>query len=113
MRVVRSDGELLMIDNGGVMGKNVRPAGGALGGRSAAATLTLIAPREQLPLIPTLEEAVTSQGCLAAASRAPNGAGLVMRILSDDAGSLVRGIEAAFHIAGAAAKGVELARRRK
>ncbi len=113
LRVVRPDGKLLMIDHGGVSGKNMRPAGGAFGGRSAAATLTLIAPREQLPSISALEDAVACLGCLAAASSAPNDAGLVMRILGDDAGSLARGIEAAFHIAGAAAKGVELARRRK
>ncbi|MCR6735369.1 MAG: urease accessory protein UreD [Afipia sp.] len=113
LRVVRPDGKLLIVDNGCVVGRDVRPAGGALGGRGAAATLTLIAPREKLPVISKLEEAVTRQGCLAGASSAPNGAGLVMRILGDDAGSLARGMEVAFHVAGAAAKGVELARRRR
>jgi urease accessory protein len=113
LRVVRPDGKLLMIDNGCIAGRDVQPAGGAFGGRRAAATLTLIAPREKLPGISMLEEAVTRQGCLAGASTAPNGAGLVMRILGDDAGSLVRGMEVAFHVAGAAAKGVELARRRR
>jgi urease accessory protein len=113
LRVVRPDGKLLMIDNGGLTGRDLRPAGGALGGRSASATLTLIAPQERLPSVATLEKAVTCQGCLAGASGAPNGAGLVMRILGDDAGALVRGMEAAFLIAGAAAKGAELVRRRK
>jgi urease accessory protein len=113
LRVVRPDGKLLVVDNGCLAGKELRPAGGALGGRKAAATLTLIAPPERLPSISVLERTVAAQGCLAGASRAPNGAGLVMRILGEDAGSLVRGMEAAFHVAGAAAKGLELARRRR
>lgn len=113
LKIIRPDGKVLMIDNGCIAGSDLQSTGGALGGRSAAATLTLIAPRERLPSISTLEEAATGPGCLAGASSAPNGAGLVMRILTEDAGSLVRGMEAAFHVAGAAAKGVELARRRK
>jgi urease accessory protein len=113
LKVVRPDGKLLMIDNGCVAGRAVGPAGGALGGRSVAATLTLIAPPERLPIISVLEKAVTAQGCLAGASRAPNAAGLVMRILGEDAGSLVRGMESVFHVAGEAAKGGELARRRR
>lgn len=113
LKVVRPGGKLLMMDSGCLKGGDLRPKGGALGGRSASATLTLIAPQEKLPSIASLEKAVTGQGCLAGASSAPNGAGLVMRMLGDDAGSLVRGMEAAFHVAGAAAKGANLARRRK
>jgi urease accessory protein len=36
-----------------------------------------------------------------------------MRLLAPDGGTLVRGIEAAFHVAGRAALGVGLAARRK
>jgi urease accessory protein len=36
-----------------------------------------------------------------------------MRLLAPDGGALIRGIEAAFHIAARAALGMELAPRRK
>ena len=54
-----------------------------------------------------------STGCLAGASAAPNEAGLVMRMLAHGGGELMRGLKVAFHVAGSAAAGTALARRRK
>src|SRR6202041_2174316 len=49
----------------------------------------------------------------AAAFAGPTCRGTAMRLLAPDGGTLVRGIEAAFHVASRAALGVELAPRRK
>jgi hypothetical protein len=44
---------------------------------------------------------------------APTRARIAMRLLAPDGGTLVRGIEAAFHVASRSAPGAELAPRRK
>jgi urease accessory protein len=110
-RILRPDGGILLLDRGSIRGDDAQD--GALGDMAAAATVVMIAPPEKLPDIKMLTEAADRCGCLAGASSAPNGAGLVMRILAPDGGALARGMEAAFHVAARAALGVELARRRK
>ncbi|WP_454643772.1 urease accessory protein UreD [Bradyrhizobium liaoningense] len=111
LRVMRPDGRMLLRDSGRIAGEQFLK--GPLGTMAATATALLVAPKERLPSIALLARAVDACGCLAGASEAPNSAGLVMRILAPDAGALARGIEAAFHVAAAAALGVQLARRRK
>jgi urease accessory protein len=86
---------------------------GALGGMAAAGSVLMIAPSGQLADIAEIEAAADSSGCLAGVTAAPNRAGLAMRLLALDGGTVVRGIEAAFHIAARAALGVDLAFRRK
>ncbi|MGA7805755.1 urease accessory protein UreD [Bradyrhizobium sp.] len=110
-RILRPDGRLLLQDFGRLRGDELR--NGSLGPLAAAATILVIAPPDRLPAMAVMELSADRLGCLAGASLAPNGAGLVMRILAPDGGTLARALEAAFHVAGRAALGTELARRRK
>ena len=80
---------------------------------SAACSVLVIAPPDRLADIAEIEAAADKSGCLAGVTAAPNHAGLAMRLLAPDGGTLVRGIEAVFHVASRAALGVELAPRRK
>jgi urease accessory protein len=112
-RVMRPDGELLVSDRGSVGGDELAADCGALGGMAAAASALMIAPPDQLPEIAAIEAAVDSCGCIAGATSAPNGAGISMRLLAPDGGTLIRGIEVAFHVGARAALGVDLAPRRK
>jgi urease accessory protein len=111
--IVRPDGEPLVSDRGSVDGDEFAADCGALGGMAAAAFVLMIAPPDRLPDIAAIEAAADDCGCLAGATTAPNGAGIAMRLLASDGGTLVRGIEAAFHTAARATLGVELAPRRK
>ncbi|MGY4303291.1 urease accessory protein [Bradyrhizobium sp. USDA 4369] len=110
LRIRRPDGRLLLQDAGRISGEDLQ---GALGRFAAAANLVLIAPPDRLPPVKELQQAADRCGALAGASAAPNGAGLVLRVLAPDGGSLSRAMEAAFHVAAAGALGVALARRRK
>ena len=65
------------------------------------------------PMPPKLKLSLAFQPTAAGASAAPNDAGVAMRILAKDGGTLARGIEAAFHAASRAALGIDLVRRRK
>jgi urease accessory protein len=111
--IVRPDGKPVIFDRGNVRGEDLRSGCGALGGMAAAGSLLMIAPPGQLPDVAEVEEAADDCGCLAGVTAAPNHAGIAMRLLAPDGGTLVRGIEAAFHIAARAALGTELAVRRK
>jgi urease accessory protein len=113
MRVLRPDGTRLVVDAGAIGGGELAALFGALGGMAAAATLLVMAPPDRCPDIAQIEAAADRSGCLAGASAAPNGAGIAMRLLAPDGGTLARGVEAAFHVAAEAALGVALARRRK
>lgn len=110
LRVLRPDGRLLLHDTGRVGGDDLH---GALGPFAAAANLVLVAPRDRLPEAKALQQAADACGAMAGASRAPNEAGLVLRILAPDGGTLSRAMDAAFHVAAEVALGVTLARRRK
>jgi urease accessory protein len=112
-RIMRPDGDLLISDRGSVRGDEIVANCGALGGMTAAGSVLMIAPPDQRAEIADVEAAADACGCLAGATTAPNGAGIAMRLLAPDGGTLIRGIEAAFHIAARAALGVDLAPRRK
>ncbi|MGL5167007.1 MAG: urease accessory protein UreD [Afipia sp.] len=112
-RILRPDGMRIVSDVGGICGEELSERYGALGGMACAATVVVIAPPDRLADTASLEAAADRCGCLAGATAAPNQAGLAMRLLAPDGGTLARGIEAAFHVAGQAALGIELARRRK
>jgi urease accessory protein len=112
-RIMRPDGQRLVIDRGSIVGSDLAGNGDALGGMSAACSVLMIAPPDRLADIAEIEAVADQRGCLAGVTAAPNGAGLAMRLLAPDGGTLVRGIEAAFHVASRAALGVELAPRRK
>jgi len=111
LKITRPDGRLLVQDIGRIRGEALH--GGALGPMAASATVVVIAPSGRLAKVEEMERAADNCLCLAGCSPAPNGAGQVMRILAPDGGALARGMEAAFHVAGGAALGVDLARRRK
>jgi urease accessory protein len=111
LTVSRPDGRLLMKDLGAIDGEELR--NGALGQMRAAGNLVLIAPPDRLPALADIEQAADHCGSLAGCSLAPNGAGLVLRLLAPDGGALARALDAAFHVAVNAALGVALARRRK
>lgn len=110
-RILRPDGRLLLQDYGQISGDELR--NGPLGTMAASASALIIAPPDKLPGIKLLAQALDQTGCLAGASEAPNEAGLVIRIMAPEGGTLARGLEAAFHAAGSAALGAELTRRRK
>jgi len=112
-RVTRPDGQRLVVDRGSIGGNDLSGNGDALGGMSAACSVLMIAPPDRLADIAEIEAAADRCGCLAGVTAAPNHAGLAMRLLALDGGTLVRGVEAAFHVASRAALGVELAPRRK
>jgi urease accessory protein len=112
-RVTRPDGQRLVVERGSLCGNELSGNGDALGGMSAACSVLMIAPPDRLAEIEEIEAAADRCGCLGGVTAAPNGAGLAMRLLAPDGGTLVRGIEAAFHVASRAALGVELAPRRK
>ena len=104
---------LVVVDRGSIGGNELSAGCGALGGMAAACSVIVIAPPDRLADIAEIEAAADQCGCLAGATTAPNRAGLAMRLLAPDGGTLIRGIEAAFHVASRAALGVELAPRRK
>jgi urease accessory protein len=112
-RIMGSDGRLVVSDRGSVRGEDLSANCGALGGMAAAGSVLMIAPPDRLPDIAEIEAAADACGCLAGVTATPNRAGLAMRLLSPDGGSLIRGIEASFHVASRAAIGVDLAPRRK
>jgi urease accessory protein len=112
-RITRPDGRLLLSDRGSVGGEELAAGCGALGGMAAAGSVVMIAPPDRLADIAEIEAAADACGCLAGVTAAPNQAGLAMRLLAPDSGTLIRGIEAAFHIAARAALDVDLALRRK
>jgi len=112
-RILRPDGTRLLADAGDIAGHDLAARFGALGGMAACATVLIIAPARRCPDLAELEAAADRNGCLAGASAAPNNAGVALRLLAGDGGTLARGIEAAFHVAAAAALGVTLTRRRK
>jgi len=112
-RIVAPDGRLLVSDRGSVRGEELSASCGALGGMAAAGSVLMIAAPDRLADIAEIEAAADACGCLAGVTAAPNQAGLAMRLLAPDSGSLIRGIEAVFHIAVRAALGVGLAPRRK
>jgi urease accessory protein len=112
-RIIRPDGTPLISDRGAVCGEELSASCGALGGMAAAGSVLMIAPPHRLADIAAIEAAVDACGCLAGVTAAPNGAGLAMRLLAPDSGTLTRGIETAFHLAARAALGVDLAPRRK
>jgi len=112
-RIMAPDGRLLVSDRGSVRGEELSTSCGALGGMAAAGSVLMIAAPDRLADIAEIEAAADACGCLAGVTAAPNQAGLAMRLLAPDSGTLIRGIEAAFHIAARAALGVELAPRRK
>jgi urease accessory protein len=111
LKITRPGGRLLVQDIGRIGGEELTQ--GALGSMAAAASLLLVAPRDRCPSLQEMGQAADRHGCLGGCSLAPNDAGLVMRILAPDGGALARAMEAAFHVAGRAALGAELARRRK
>jgi urease accessory protein len=111
LAVSRPDRRLLLKEFGTIDGNELH--NGALGPWAAAANLLLIAPEARWPARQELEQAADRSGALGGCSVAPNGAGLILRILAPDGGTLARALDAAFHVAARAALGVALARRRK
>lgn len=112
-RIMRPDGRLAVSDRGSIRGDDLSASCGALGGMAAAGSVLMIAPPDRLADIAEIEAAADACGCLVGVTAASNRAGLAMRLLAPDGGSLIRGIEAAFHIGARAALGVDLAPRRK
>jgi urease accessory protein len=112
-RIMRPDGTRVVVDRGSIGGSDLSGTSDALGGMTAVCSVLVIAPPDRLADIADIEAVADQCGCLAGVTAAPNQAGLAMRLLAPDGGTLVRGIEAIFHMASRAALGVELAPRRK
>jgi urease accessory protein len=112
-RISRPDGKQVVVDRGSVCGDDLSGSSGGLGGMSAVCSVLMVAPPGRLADVAALEAAADQCGCIAGVTAAPNRAGLAMRLLAPDGGTLVCGIEAVFHMASRAALGVDLAPRRK
>ena len=113
IRIMRPNGKPVIFDRGSVRGKDISDDCGALGGMTAAGSVLMIAAPDRLPDVAEIEAAADRCGCLAGVTAAPGRAGLAMRLLAPDGGTLVRGIEVAFQMAARAMLGVDLAPRRK
>jgi urease accessory protein len=107
-------GRLLLADRAMVFGPDVIEGSALLGqGARAFGNALILAPAERLVDPRALETAVDALGCLAAASAAPHGAGLAVRLLAPDGGQLARALDLVFSLAAEAMLGFRPARRRK
>jgi urease accessory protein len=112
VRVRDAAGRLRLSDRGGVDGTALGGAG-VLGGWRAWGLLLVLAPPDLLPDPAAVEAAAEAAGCLAGASLAPGGAGLAVRLLGPEGGTLGRCVAALAAGAAVALAGCRLAARGK
>ncbi|ACB79310.1 Urease accessory protein UreD [Methylorubrum populi BJ001] len=85
-----------------------------MGGHRAYGTMVVLGAPEDARLAgPLLRQASDTAGCLTGVSVLPNGAGLGLRLLAPDGGTLSAGMEAVFRIVFEALSGCGPGRRRK
>lgn len=108
------DDRLLVCDRASVRGEELLGPGSLLGPAGGAyGTAYLLGPRDRLPTPEAIETTLDEVGCHAGASLLPNGAGLGVRMIAANGGSITRGVEAVFALGGEAMLGFAPARRRK
>jgi urease accessory protein len=105
-------GIVRLSDRGGINGAALRGPG-VLGSWRAWGLLLALGPAALLPSPEALEAAAEAAGCLAAASAAPNGLGLALRLLGPDGGTLGRCLSALAADAAVSLAGCQLVVRGK
>ncbi len=112
--IVRNlEAAVLMVDRGAIEGAAFLAHASPVGRFRAAGTMLLCGPHADRLDPVDAEACLHRRGCMGGVTAAPNGAGMAIRILAPDGGTLSRGLEAAFALAFEAALGVPPARRRK
>lgn len=106
-------GTALVRERSRITGEDFQDPASPLGVWRAYGTLLVLAPASCLPDPAEIQAATDRAGCWAGLSPLPNAAGLGLRLLAPDGGTLAAGLEAAAGRAFAALAGLEPARRRK
>lgn len=113
LEITDRSGRRLVTEQALVNGEEFAGPFSSLGIYRAYGSMLIFASRDALPDIDALHNAISVADCLGGASQLPNGAGLALRLLALEGGSLARGLDAAFGIAFEALTGVKPGRRRK
>ncbi|WP_419829963.1 urease accessory protein UreD [Methylobacterium sp.] len=108
-----SDGAVLVRERACITGTDFQDPASPLGPWRAYGALVILGPSSCMPGSEAVQAAADSTGCWTGLSPLPNGAGLGLRLLAPDGGTLAAGLEAAAGRAFAALTGLEPARRRK
>ncbi|MGU3284712.1 urease accessory protein UreD [Methylobacterium mesophilicum] len=111
--VETSDGTVLVRERARITGAEFQDPASLLGPWRAFGALIILGPASCLPDPAAVQSAADRLGCRAGLSPLPNAAGLGLRLLAPDGGTLAAGLEAAAGHAFAALTGHEPARRRK
>jgi urease accessory protein len=107
------DGTPLVRERAEITGAEFQDPASPLGNWRAYGALVILGPPASLPDAAELQTAVDHTGCWSGISPLPNAAGLGLRLLAPDGGTLAAGLEAAAGRAFTAMTGLEPARRRK
>lgn len=107
------DGTPLVRERARITGAEFQDSASPLGGWRAYGALVILGPASSLPDPVNVQAAADRTGCWSGLSSLPNAAGLGLRLLAPDGGTLAAGLEAAASQAFTALTGLEPARRRK
>lgn len=113
LSVQRPDGTPLVRERARITGADFQDAASPLGGWRAYGTVIVLATAAVLPEAAVLQRSADAVGCLAGVSALPNDAGLCLRLLAPDGGTLSAGLAAMSDLAFTALTGLEPSRRRK
>ncbi|KAB1067916.1 urease accessory protein UreD [Methylobacterium planeticum] len=113
LSVETPEGVPLVRERARITGADFLDPASPLGGWRACGTLVVLGPASAQPDPADFQAAADGSGCRAGVSPLPNAAGLGLRLLAPDGGTLSAGLEAAARLAFAALTGLEPARRRK
>jgi urease accessory protein len=108
-----ASGAVLVRERARIAGAEFRDPASPLGPWRAYGALVILGPAPCLPDPGDVQAAADRTGCRAGLSPLPNAAGLGLRLLAPDGGTLAAGLEAAAGRAFAALTGLAPARRRK
>jgi urease accessory protein len=113
LSVENPDGTALVCERAHITGEEFQDPASPLGTWRAYGALFVLGPASCLPDPVEIQAAADRTGCWSGLSPLPNAAGLGLRLLAPDGGTLATGLEAAAGRAFAALTGLEPARRRK
>lgn len=108
-----SDGAVLVRERARITGAEFQDPASPLGRWRAYGALVILGPASCLPDSRAIQAAADRSGCRAGLSPLPNAAGLGLRLLAPDGGTLAVGLEAAAGHAFTALTGLKPAQRRK
>ena len=112
-RVYAGNGRLLVAERGRIEGLDLVDDASPLGPFSAAGNVYLLGVASPLPGAAALQTLLDATGCIAGIGSLPNGAGVGIRLLAREGGTLARGLDRALARAVQMITGLSFARRRK